>query len=323
MKAYWLRAGETDTSIELRDQPIPIPGPRQLLLRMRAAGLNRGEFIAGHGLSKTGSCKPAGMEGAGEIVKTGLDVTDFQPGQRVFGRLLGAFADYALMEADQAMHLPETLGWEDAAGVPVVYMTAHDMLIRQGKLKSAEWLFIAGSTSGVGVASLQIGKAIGARVAGTSGSSAKLQQLEQLGLDLPLHTRQPDFHQQLLDITSGKGVDLVVNTVGGSVFAECIRSLGFEGRLATVGYLDGVLHAEIDISALHARRLMLFGVSNKMVDAAFRAAAAAEFSQDIVPLLATGKIRPVVNRVYSLEHLAEAKVYMESNQHLGKIVVSI
>lgn len=323
MRAYWLRAGEADTAFELREQPIPVPGPHQVLLRMRAAGLNRGEFIAGHGLSKTGSCKPAGLEGAGEIIETGSGVTEFKPGQRVFGRLIGAFADYALMEADQAMHMPASLHWEDAACVPVVYMTAHDMLMRQGNLRSGEWLFIAGVASGIGVASLQIGKALGARVAGTSGSSDKLQQLEQLGLDLPLCMRAPDFHPHLMHATAGQGVDLVVNTVGGSLFAECIRSLGFQGRLATVGYLDGVLKAELDISALHARRLKLFGVSNKMVDAAFRSDAAKAFSDEIVPLLAAEKIKPVVGRAYPLDSLAEAKAYMESNQHLGKIVVQI
>ncbi|SNT30026.1 NADPH:quinone reductase [Noviherbaspirillum humi] len=323
MRAWWLLAEDGEIAIEMREQPAPAPGPRQLLLRMRAAGLNRGEFIAGHGLSKTGTSKPAGIEGAGEVVAAGAEVAAFKAGDRVFGRLVGAFAEFALMDVDQAIAMPEALSWEQAACVPVTYMTAHEMLVRQGRLMPGQWLLVTGAASGIGVASLQIAKAIGASVAGTSGNRAKLAQLEALGLDLPLCTRGPDFCQALMDVTGGAGVNLVVNTVGGSVFAECIRSMAFEGRLATVGYVDGVLHAELDIAALHSRRLVLFGVSNKMVDAAFRAAATRDFAADIVPLLAAGKIKPVVDQAFALPELAAAKAYMESNQHLGKLVVTI
>jgi NADPH:quinone reductase-like Zn-dependent oxidoreductase len=182
-------------------------------------------------------------------------------------------------------------------------------------------VLVTGVSSGVGVASLQAAKALGAGVIGTSGSQEKLDRLKPVGLDVGLCTRAADFHDAVMKATDGKGVNLVVNTVGGSVFAECVRSMAFEGRLATVGYVDGVLKSEIDIQALHAKRLTLFGVSNKLRTPEQRAAGVPAFVADLMPAIAGGRIRPVIDRVYPFDQLAEAKAYMESNQHLGKIVL--
>ena len=167
------------------------------------------------------------------------------------------------MDAREALPVPDGLSMEAAAAVPLTFLVVHDMLVQQGHLKAGEWLLVTGVSSGVGVAALQVAKALGARVIGTSGSPDKLARLQALGLDVAIHTRAPDFAATVMDATGGHGADLVVNTVGGSVFAECVRCMAFEGRLATVGYVDRQLNAEIDLQALHARRLTLFGVSNK------------------------------------------------------------
>ena len=309
--------------LELRDIAVPTPGPQQVLVRIGAASLNRGELIAGHGLHGSGSAaKPSGMEGAGEVVQCGAGVTGLQAGDRVMGRCAGAFAEYALMEAREAMPMPATLSLEEAASVPLTFLVVYDMLVLQGHLKADEWLLITGVSSGVGVAALQTAKALGAKVIGTSGSAEKLTRLKALGLDVGLCTRAPDFHPAVLQATDGKGVNLVVNNVGGSVFAECVRSMAFEGRLATVGYVDGVLKAEIDIEALHARRLTLFGVSNKLRNPAQRAQSLPGFKADMLPLIASGAIKPVIERVYPFDQLAAAKAMMEENRHLGKIVLA-
>lgn len=321
MQSYWIQAGAGQTALERRELPPPEPGPGQLLLRMRAAGLNRGEFIAGHGLTKAGAAKPAGGEGAGVVVKLGTGVTGFAAGDRVMGRCPGAFADYALMDAREAVPIPRRLSWEAAAAIPLTFMVVHDMLIAQGKLKNGEWLLVTGVSSGVGVAAMQTAKALGARVIGTSGSAEKLDKLKAAGLDLGLCTRAADFYDAVMQATGGKGANLIVNNVGGSVFAECVRALAFQGRLATVGYLDGVLKAEIDIEALHSRRLVLFGVSNKLRSAEQRAESARGFVADILPAIADGRIEPMVDRVYAFDELPAAKAYMESNAHLGKIVL--
>jgi NADPH:quinone reductase-like Zn-dependent oxidoreductase len=237
------------------------------------------------------------------------------------GRCPGAFAEYALMDSREAIPIPDGLSFEEAAAIPLVFMVVHDMLVEQGKLKAGEWLLVAGISSGVGVGSLQLAKALGANVIGTSGSKAKLEQLSRLGLDLALHTRKPDFAAQVLDRTGGKGANLVVNTVGGSVFPELVRAMAFEGRLAVVGYVDGVLKAEIDLDGVHARRLRIFGVSNKLRDAEMRAATVAGFRRDVLPLFAAGKLKPLLDKVFPFAELASAKDYMESDAHVGKIVV--
>jgi len=323
MKSYWIRPESGKTVLELRDAPAPEPGPGQLLVCMRAAGLNRGELIVGHSVKAGGAAKAAGGEGAGEIAKLGEGVTGFKAGERVMGRCSGAFAEYALMDAREAMAIPKRLSWEEAASIPLVFCVVHDMLVAQGKLRAGEWLLVAGISSGVGVAALQTGKALGAKVIGTSGSQEKLDKLKSLGLDLGIRTRGGDFAEGVMKATGGKGVNLVVNNVGGSVFAETIRALAYEGRHATVGYVDGVLKSEIDLEALHTKRLTLFGVSNRLRTAEQRAVTVRGFAADILPFVADGRIKPLVDRVYSFAELPAAKDYMESNAHLGKIAVTL
>jgi NADPH:quinone reductase len=313
VRAYFIRAEGRRTRLEAREIPPPVAGPGQVLVRVRAAALNRGEFIVG-GLTRAGEAKPAGNEAAGDVVGTN---------QRVMGRCAGAYAEYALMDAREAIPIPSPLSYEQGAAIPLTFMVAHDMLVEQGRLKAGEWLLVAGVSSGVGVAALQAGKAMGARVIGTSGSEKKLSRLRELGLDVALCTRKPDFAKAVLDATGGKGANLGINTVGGSVFAEMVRSAAFEGRLAIVGYVDHVLKAEFDLEAVHANRLKIFGVSNKKRTADLRAATVKGFVDDFLPLFTSAKIAPVVDRVFPFERIAEAQAYMESDAHVGKIVVKV
>lgn len=312
MKAYFLQTAGDKMQLELREVPMPQPAAHQLLVKIQASSLNRGELIAGYGLIGPGAAKPAGQEAAGEVVGTG---------ERIMGRCPGGFAQYGLIDKTDAIPVPANVSWEEAGAIPLTFMVVHDMLVAQGALKAGEWLLVTGISSGVGVAALQAAKALGARVIGTSGSQEKLARLKPLGLDVALQTRKPDFYDAVMQATGGRGVDLVVNNVGGSVFAECIRALAFQGRLATVGYLDRQMTAELDLDALHARRLKLFGVSNKHRSAEHRASTVRGFTADFLPHFAAGRLKPLIDRVYRFEELPQAKAYVESDAHLGKVVV--
>jgi NADPH2:quinone reductase len=320
MKSWFIASGKDSTTLDLREVPVPEPKAGELLARVRASGLNRGEFIAGHGLSG-GAAKAAGIEAAGEVVKVGEGVTAFKPGDRVMGRAFHAYSEFAMFRIGDAMPAPAKLSWEEAAGASITYLTAYDMLWPGGQLRAGEWLLVAGASAGVGVASVQLGKLIGAKVIGTSGSAEKLKKLGALGMDLGLQNRNGGFEKAAMEATGGKGVDLVVNNVGGTVFAECIRAMAYKGRLATVGYVDGVVKAELDILALHSKRLHVFGVSNKMRSAAEVAEGVRGFTRDVLPAIAGGHLRPVIDKVFPFDQLPQAKAYMESNAHLGKIVL--
>lgn len=322
MRAYTLSVQGTQVVLHCGDSPMPEPAAGQVLVKMHAAGLNRGEFIPG-GLIKAGASKPAGIEGAGEIVALGAGVNGLRAGQRVMGRCAGAFAEFAVMDAREAMPVPADLPMHEAAALPLTMLVVHDMLVLQGRLRAGEWLLVTGVSSGVGVACVQVGKMLGARVIGTSGSPDKLARLQALGLDVAIPTRAPDFAAAVMKATGGHGADLVVNTVGGSVFAECVRTMAFEGRLATVGYVDQTLEAEIDIQALHAKRLTLFGVSNKQRSADQRAAGVPAFVAEVLPAIADGRIRPLVDRVFPFGELEAAQAHMQASQHVGKIVLAI
>jgi NADPH:quinone reductase-like Zn-dependent oxidoreductase len=320
MKAYWIAPGTSGTTVELRDTPAPEPKPGELLVRVRATSLNRGELLGG----KPGAAaKPGGGECSGEVVKTGEGVTGFAAGDRVMGRAAGGFAELSVMDAREAMKVPAALGWEAAAATPLVFLVVYDMLVAKGHLAAGQWLLVTGVSSGVGVAALQTGKALGARVIGTSGSADKLARLEKLGLDVGIRTRAADFHEAVMKATDGQGVNLVVNNVGGTVFAECVKSLAFEGRLAIVGHMDRTHSATLDLGALHGKRLAVFGVSNRFRTAAQRAETVRGFVKDVLPFLADGRLKPVVDKVFPFAELPGAIKFMESDAQLGKIVVTL
>lgn len=323
MKSWWIRSESAGTALELREGAVPQPGAGEILVRVRAASLNRGELLAAIELHAAGAPRPAGTDLAGEVVRIGEGVSGIEPGARVMGRGRGAFARYAVLSAHQAIAIPERLGFEQAAAVPVAYITAYEVLGPLGRLRAGETLLVAGISSGVGVACLQLAKMIGARVIGTSGSAAKLERLKALGLDAGVVARGSGFAAAVLEATAGRGADLAANLVGGSAFPECLRALANQGRLAIVGYVDRILEARIDLEAVHGKRLQIFGVSNARLTPAERAAAVRGFAREIVPALADGRIVPVLDRVFAFEELPAAKAYVEAGAHLGKVVLRV
>lgn len=324
MKSWWMVAGATGPELELRDTPLPTPGPGQLLVQVQAAGLNRGEFITGQGLlGQLAQAKAMGMEAAGSVIAMGSGVSGFQLGQRVMGRAIGGFAEQALLVATEAMPMPDHFDWVHGASLPITYMVSHDMLVAQGELAAGEWLLLNGAASGVGTASLQLAQLIGAHTIGTSGQAHKLDALRQIGLEAAVLTRGVGFRDEVMRCTGGKGVNLAINPVGGSILAEQIECLAYRGRLAIVGYVDGQFSAPLDIGTVHAQRLRIFGVSNKNRTPVERAASVADFTQRFLPRMAERQLTPLIDRVFAFDQLPAARAHMQADRHIGKVVLQV
>ena len=322
MKSYWIVTKGDQATLEKREVPMPKPKAGEILFKVHASALNRGELTVG-GVVHGGPEKNGGNEGAGVIEAVGADVGGFKPGDRVMGRARGCWAEYAIMEVDQALIVPEYMSFEQAAATPLSMITAYEAMVTYGKLKKGEWVLIAGASSGAGVASIQIAQVLRAKTIGTSGSAEKLAKLKSAGLDLGIQTRSPDFSGKVKEATGGKGANLALNYVGGTYFPEILKSLANKGRVAIVGYVDGSHHAEIDLSAVHANRFEIFGISNAKMTASEKADATSGFKRDIFPGYVEKRLAPLVDKVFGFEDLPAAKQHMESNAMTGKVVVRI
>jgi NADPH:quinone reductase len=323
VKCYYIASVNGNTLFEPREAPVPHPGKGELLVKVRAASLNRGEILASISLHAVHEPKPAGADCAGEVEAVGEGVTAFKKGDRVMGRARGCFAEYVAMSVEQAAPAPARLSWEQAGSVPGAGITAYEAICALGRLTTGETLLVVGAASGVGMFGVQIGKYLGCRVIGTSRSAHKLEKLKHAGMDVGIVAAGGGFADAVLEATDGKGVNLAINLVGGSAFPDCVRSLANKGRLGIIGYVDHSLKAEVDLEAVHGRRLQIFGVSNALMSAADRAEAMRGFIRDLLPGFTAGKVTPIVDKVFPFHELPAAKKYMESDAQLGKVVVTI
>ena len=323
MKSYYINSINGKTVFEPREVPVPQPKAGEILVKVRAASLNRGEILASISLHKVHEPHPAGGDCTGEVQAVGEGVTAFKTGDRVLGRARGSFSEFVAMSAQQAALVPQRMTWEQAATVPISSITAYEAICAYGRLKSGESLLVAGAASGVGVVGVQIGKFLGAKVIGVSRSAAKLEKLKSVGLDVGIVASGGGFADKALAATGGQGVNLAINLVGGTAFPDCVRSLANQGRLAIIGYVDGQHHAEIDLETVHGKRLQIFGVSNALLPPAQRAEAMRGFVRDVLPGFADGRIVPVIDKVFPFAELPAAKAYVETNAQLGKVVVTM
>lgn len=320
MKAFYLCPAPEGTVLEPREVPVPQPKPGEIVVRVRAASLNRGELLAAHGHYRLAEPRPAGGDCAGEVHALGEGVTGFALGERVMGRARGCFAEYVALAVEQTLPVPQRLSWEQAAAVPLVFVTVYEIL-HLGALRAGETLLVTAASSGVGVGLIQAGRVMGARVIALSRSAQKLERLKALGLDAAIEVPAGRFAEKVLEATGGKGADLGVNLVGGTIFPELLRASANQGRIAIVGYVDRATRSEIDLDAVHAKRLRIYGVSNANLTAAERAQATRGFARELLPAFADGRITPLVDRVFAFEELPAAKAYVESDAQVGKVVV--
>ena len=326
MKAAIMVPGADGGAWDVRDVQRPVITPGHVLIRVHASSLNRAEFRRLHTLrSRPGQPAPeartGGGDAAGEVVETGAGVSGIKPGDRVMGRCVGGFAEYALLDAREVMPAPDRLSWEEAACIPIVFVVVHDALFVSGQLGAGETLLVTAAPSGVGVAALLLGKYLGAKVIGTSRSAEKLDRLKAHGLDVGVVTGATGFGEAISRVIGERGVDMVVDNIGADVLEPCLKALAVGGRFVTIGRMSGATKAEFDVDLLAERRLHLYGVSNRLRTPAQRAESARRFVADLMPAFSDGRIRPIIDRSFPLDHIAAAGAYLEADQHVGKVVI--
>jgi len=315
--------------LEIRDiESPPAPTLDRVRVRVHASALNRADVLQRMGRYPAPPGAPAnipGLEFAGEIESVGDEVRQWQPGQRVFGITGGgAQAEYIVVPESTLAEIPDNLNWEEAAAVPEVFITAHDALFTQAHLTTGESVLIHAAGSGVGTAAIQLVRAAGARAYGTSRTAEKLERASELGLEdsVAVGDNPNLFAEAMQRWTNGKGVDVILDLVGGAYFAASIAALAVRGRMILVGTTSGS-QATLDFSKVMSKRLTIRGTVLRSRSVEEKATATRLFAAHVVPLLASGQVKPVIDRSYGLEEIREAHQRMESNASFGKIVLTI
>jgi putative PIG3 family NAD(P)H quinone oxidoreductase len=321
-------AGEGST-LEWREVPDPQPQSGELLIRVKASAVNRADLYQRMGSYPTavaGSANTltiAGLECAGEVAGLSAGVSGFTVGDRVMSMCFGGYAEYAVVDHRIAVHVPERLSWQEAAAIPVSYMTEHDAIVTNARLQPGESVLINAASSGVGVAAIQVAKLFAAKpIIGVSGDASKLERLKAFGLDHGVNYREENFADSVLALTGGKGVDIVIDHVGASQFQDNVRCMALRGRLVSVGRLGGN-NTEINLDFLALRRLQLIGVTFRTRTMEERAEIARRFIVDVLPALAGGRLRPVLDREFPLREALAAQEYLASNAQLGKVTLTV
>jgi putative PIG3 family NAD(P)H quinone oxidoreductase len=324
MKAVFIREFGGPENLEFREVPDPL-GPRgtEVIVRVRTAGLNRADLLQRRGnyAPPPGfSAEIPGLEFAGEVYELGDKASKFKKGDRVFGITSGeAQAEFLLIDESLLAAIPDRLTFAEAAAVPEVFITAHDAVFTQCHLLSGEWLLVHAVGSGVGLAALQLAKANGAKVIGTSRTQDKLDRCAEFGLDVPILTAEPKFADVVKHAT-GAGADVILDLVGGPYFSENLESVATKGRMILVGLTAG-RSTEFNLGIALFKRLTIIGTVLRGRSLEEKADVTRRFVDEVVPLLAAGKVRPNLDRVFPAAEIQQAHRYLESNESFGKVVL--
>jgi len=312
--------------IRVIEVPEPVPGHQEVLVRVRAAGLNRAEVMQREGKYPAppgGDNTRLGLEFAGEVAALGPGTTEWKVGDRVMGLVTdGSQAQYVAVHERMLARVPDNLSDVEAGAVPEAFITAHDALFTIGGLRPGTNVLIHAIGSGVSTAALQLSVAAGARVFGTARTARKLELAKSLGLSVAIDvTATPAFDEEVKG-HAAQGVELVIDYVGVPYFDRNLRALAPEGRLVLVGSLGGQ-RGEVNMALALSRRLRIEGTTMRARPFERRCAAIQAFAREVVPLLERGVVRPIVDRTFPLERIADAHRTMEGNTNFGKIVLEI
>jgi NADPH2:quinone reductase len=322
MKAMVARQWCEPSALEHLDVPDPQPGPGQVLVETRAAGCNFPDILMIQGKYQVRPPHPftPGHEIAGIVRATGSGVTSVRPGQRVIANLeWGGYAEQAVAAADRVHPIPDAMPFDQAAAFFVVYQTGYAALVRRAAIQPGEWLLVHGAAGGVGLAAVQLGKALGARVIATAGTPEKLEIARQSGADVLIDYRTEDWVERVKSVTGGEGADVIYDPVGGDVFDGSTKCIAFEGRLLTIGFAGG------RIPTVAVNRLLLKNISVVGVHWGYYRRRGSPLVQEwmdaLLKLYGEGRIRPVVYRTYPLREAALALEALASRESYGKVVL--
>lgn len=309
--------------IRIETAPVPVPGPGQVLVEVVAAGVNRPDCLqrAGGYPPPPGATDIPGLEIGGRVVALGEGVTTPKLGDEVCALVIsGGYAEYCVAEAPLCLPVPKPLSVLEAAGLPENYYTVYDNIFTRGRLVAGETILVHGGSSGIGSTAIQLAKHAGATVFATAGSQDKCDFCTSLGADVAINYRAEDFVAEVKRLTDGKGVDVILDMVGGPYIARNLAALALEGRLVQIAFLQPS-RVDIDLMPVMLRRLTITGSTLRARSVALKAAIADHLRRDVWPLLDTGTVRPVIHATFPLEQAQAAHALMESSAHSGKIML--
>jgi NADPH2:quinone reductase len=310
--------------LEIQEVETPEPVADLVRVRVRAAGINRADLLQRAGGYPAPAGSPSdipGLEFAGEVDAIGPLVRMWKPGQRVMGLAGGgAQAEYILVHEGMLVEIPPNLDFEQAAGIPEVFMTAHDALFTQAGLQMGERVLIHAAGSGVGTAAIQLARAAGATTFGTSRTPGKLERAKALGLDVGLSNQ--NFAEAVNRLTNGGGVHVVIDFIGAPYMEQNLQALTAWGRIVFLATMGGA-QTNVNLGMLMGKRIAMRGVTLRTRTLEEKLVVTRRFATSVVPLLANGKVKPVIERVYAFHEIAEAHRAMEENKNFGKLIVRV
>lgn len=326
MKAWLIEQKDGRAQLRFADLPDLAPGPHDLLLAVRAAGLNRADLGRNAGHYERVATKPphpiAGLEAAGEVIAVGSAVSGWSVGERVMGMPSGAYAEQALLDHRLAVRIPDRLSWVQAAALPVALFTAHDAVVGNGRLQGGETIFIQGAASGVGIAAAQIARMLGAGIVAGTASAAKIPHLAAVGITHPIDYAQGAVAETLLAATNSEGAHVIIDMIGAKAIDDHLALAAVGARWVQIGRMGGASGA-LDLDLLSKKRLQLLGASFRMRSVEQFAALVHKAWGDLGAAVATGSIAMPVDRVFPLADAYEAQRAMRENRHFGKFILEV
>ena len=327
MRAVEITAFGGPEVLRLGDRPVPQPALGELLIRVAASGINRPDVLQrmGHYAPPPGTSDLPGLEVAG-VVESGdaaaMEAAGIRVGDRVCALVAGGgYAQWCVAPVVQCLPVPDGFSDVEAASLPETFFTVWSNVFDRGRLQAGESLLVQGGTSGIGVTALQLGRAFGATVIATAGSDSKCAACLELGAHHAINYKSQDFVAEAQRITGGKGVDVVLDMVAGDYVAREVECLAEDGRIVIIAVQGGV-KSGMNAGLVLRRRLTITGSTLRPRPVAFKGAIARALRQQVWPLLAVGKVRPVIHSTFEAARAADAHALMESNQHIGKIVLT-